>query len=338
MIDLPPRVRTALLPCCLAACSPGGDKDATLVLRDTDTAQRDGPDDTGDDTDPPDTDVVDTDPVPPPPAPVLIVIDNSASMADASTLVAAGVGQLMSAAGPAIARVGVTTLDIARDAGALAGGSAVAPGAGAASALDARIRCDAACAVNDTRPCAGGGVPSADQCADALTSAAEEPLEAVFLTLCRAVDRPPAACFDRFWLDQGSGRWVSSDPGSGISAGLVGSDTGTAADWLGTATRVHVVVVTDEGDQSRRLASRQPDVAPYAALFDDLGVDVVWHLLGPTPAACAPIAADWGVQRLQAMVTASGGTWHDLFAGEPGCEDADVGTALAEIGAAIAGG
>ena len=136
----------------------------------------------------------------------------------------------------------------------------------------------------------------------------EEGLEAAFLSLCRAgFDSPPEECYDEF------SPLTDSDLGS--NAGLVRDDS-----------TVIFVVVTDEGDGSRRLENQNPDPSPYLDLLDQFGVRYRFAVIGPNYVCeedangneqCSLVcnsggATTWGTSRYQTAAAMTGGFFNPL--------------------------
>ena len=82
-------------------------------------------------------------------------------------------------------------------------------------------------------------------------SGTEEPLEAAYEALCRSVENPPEACFDT------------------VSA-LTKADAHTNGPIVRPGSTVVVVIVTDEGDSSRRIEEGEADPAVYLDLFAEI--------------------------------------------------------------------
>ncbi|HCH66240.1 MAG: hypothetical protein CL927_16830 [Deltaproteobacteria bacterium] len=96
-------------------------------------------------------------------------------------------------------------------------------------------------------------------------SGIEEHLESALMALCRSVDAPPAAC---------------SEPTSIFSST---SDTRNDS-WLRPDSTVHVVIVTDEGDSSRRIPQTgqgSDEATAYLEAFAQFDQDIVVSVIGP---------------------------------------------------------
>ena len=158
-------------------------------------------------------------------------------------------------------------------------------------------------------------------------SAVEEGLEAVFLTMCRAVDNPPRACFEDVLDDKGE----VFEP-----ALLSNNDRGTNAEVLRDNANLIVVIVSDEGDNSRRLQNREeiPDV--YVDLYQQFGRPMTWVYIGPalnesqTDLECPGTGSDFGVIRYNYMSFITGGRVIDIL--DEDCNPRDFDEALTELG------
>ncbi len=209
--------------------------------------------------------------------------------------------------------------------------------------------CDAACvggnpSVDVTCP---GGIPDSSESCEDGSQLREEPLEAVFLALCAAVDNPPDECFYDWWWDDGIKEWVRTAPGdTGLDnqdppADYFGTDdVGANAGWLRPGGVVIPVIVTDEGDQSRRVPNREPRVTEYLDLYRRFGSRTAFAVIGPNLGCNDGGAADWGVDRLKAAVNATNGVYVDIA--EPDvtgstCQAVDFSQALGRVGDLLRG-
>jgi len=237
----------------------------------------------------------------------------------------------------------ITTTDATNDAGRLLGEPPILPKGmpGLDTAFNEAVLCEAACfPQRDIVPSAPGYTCGdafsgeitqeyldctcgADEWVGDCGAGAEEPLEAVLDALCRAVDDPPAPCFEGL---------------SPVDPKLVHSNDGLVRD---RATFVPVIV-TDEGDSSRRTPSGEDVPAEYQELFQEIGVDMVWAVIAPAldddyEVACpASPALSWGVIRLDLMVEDSGGL-RDAIDGD-GCGPTDWAGSLDRLGELVTSG
>ncbi|MED5373111.1 MAG: hypothetical protein VX899_18985 [Myxococcota bacterium] len=163
--------------------------------------------------------------------------------------------------------------------------------------------------------CLCGGI---DAWTDHCGSGNEEPLEAAFEATCRAVDPETAP-----------------DECVGGESALESADINTS-NFLRPDSTVIFVVVTDEGDFSRRLSIGDEDPSTYLGLMDRFGARYRFAIIGPNPDTCQG-GASQGVERLQAMAEETEGFYRVIA--EPGaggdCEVADFATYLEDLGALL---
>lgn len=233
-------------------------------------------------------------------------------------------------------QMAVTTTDATSLRGGLLGDPAVLARGdeGVTDGLLANLLCDAACFPSRS---ALTSDPSS-QCGDATQegldclcgadgwvghcgSAREEPLESTLLALCRAVADPPDVCYD-------------------LPEQFSAADEGANAGLLRPGATFVPVVLTDEGDDSRRELA--PDALPraYQQAFREFGVPIAWAVIGPMldasgqPVCDGPLLS-WSVERLDVLVSTSGGMKASVHA--PDCGPAGLEEALAGLGALIGG-
>lgn len=153
----------------------------------------------------------------------------------------------------------------------------------------------------------------------------EEGLEAAWAAMCRAVDDPPESCF------------IETDDKAGISQ----ADAGTNAGLLREDSTLIVVVVTDEGDGSRRLGQGDSDPAPYLELFNSLGVAYKFAVIGPPydPDDGSMICNSGGAipanaERYFGTVAATGGFYNPIAEEAPtgACQVSDFSRHLEDLG------
>jgi hypothetical protein len=188
-------------------------------------------------------------------------------------------------------------------------------------------------------------------CADNSFGSAEEGIEAAFMAMCRAVPNPPDPCYQSWWADpNNTGRVIDHPPGEGGANDtdiivdpsvepliyFSEDDVMSNSEWLREGSVVIPVILTDEGDQSRRIETRDGDVFPYDEYFKLFGHRMSWAVIGPSDAqGCNTSgAADWGIARYDLMVNGSNGSKIDIAEpdGRGGCQDTDFAAALADIG------
>jgi hypothetical protein len=146
--------------------------------------------------------------------------------------------------------------------------------------------------------------------------AQEEPLEAVFLAMCRSVPNPPAACF--------------ADDNDFSQA-----DVMSGGAFLRPDATLIPVIVSDEGDDSRRLEPNSPDPEGYARLYAQFDQRMVWTYIGPDrnddgEFRCG--AVDWGANRIMNFVESTGGLYVPINDASTGCQSRDFDDTLAELG------
>lgn len=148
-------------------------------------------------------------------------------------------------------------------------------------------------------------------------SAQEEPLEAVLMAMCRSVPNPPEACFNDEHSDFGQPDVLSGGP------------------FLRPEATLIPVIVSDEGDDSRRLEPNSPDPAGYRALYDQFDQRMVWTYIGPDRNAegeyrCG--AVDWGVNRIMNFVESTGGLYVPINDFSNNCNARNFDDTLAQLG------
>lgn len=253
--------------------------------------------------------------------------------------------------------LGITTTEVYADVGRLTGRNPVLTKTdeNVPKKFVENLVCDAACV--PTTPsvqvnCPGDSSWGADSCATGAKGSTEEPIEAVFMAMCRAVDNPPPECFQNWWWDEEREAFKSTPP-SGDTGGadtdvtpdvyFSEGEVGTNGEWLREGSVVIPVIVSDEGDQSRRISGRTGDVFPYPELFRAFNHRMTWAVIGPDPTeACGSQAAGWGVQRYQSLVNNSNGVYVNITNADDRtsdglCKTADFEVALTEIGRLLRG-
>ena len=266
-----------------------------------------------------------------PPARLLLVMDNSSSMADEAGGLAALADQLMVEG----VTVGITTTSVEDPGNSPPGlaGALVGDPTTDAEEFQRQLLCEATCWQSSSVPsepaytcgdpweqvtlqlldCACGFEAWEGSCG----SGDEEHLEAALLGACRSVEPMPEACLEQSPLD-------GSEAGSGV---LVAGQNNL------------VVVVSDEGDGSRRLAQGEDDPAVYLSLYEDLGLDLTFAVLGPNYDPSAGTlecnsggATTWGSQRLREVSEVTGGFYAPIgVTGGSGCEQGDLQGFVAEV-------
>ncbi|MEE2751052.1 MAG: hypothetical protein VX519_06460 [Myxococcota bacterium] len=292
---------------------------------------------------------------------VLFVMDNSASMTDEAGALGLNFTRFvegLSAHEGLDYQLAITTPDIQGAAGALVFTDGVdiiqKPDDNVANQFNKSLLCNTACwdvshnsmpsdpeyecnAEDPTIPeavsfeyldcvCGNDAWQSGAACA---ASGDEEGLEAALLAMCRAVEDPPPDCFDE------------------IYSPLTDADVGTNSGLLREGDTLNIVVVSDEGDQSRRLESQDADPTPYLALLDQFNVRYRIAVIGP-PYACETDdegretcqltcnsggATTWGTERYQAAAEATGGFFNPIAEeGSDGmCQSSDFSEHLDDL-------
>ena len=138
--------------------------------------------------------------------------------------------------------------------------------------------------------------------------AREETLESVYMAMCRAVENPPLACFEEVFDEEADRK----------EAPLIGqADLETNKDLLRDNSSLLVVVVSDEGDSSRR-QFREDIPDDYERLFDRFDKDITWVLMGHDlnedgEIRCPSQGSDWAVRRYHYLTRISGGAVVDIY-------------------------
>jgi hypothetical protein len=205
--------------------------------------------------------------------------------------------------------------------------------------------CDAACVdeipdgVNVT--CENG---RPGNCNDSVSGAREEGIESVFMAICRSVENPPAACFQEWWEDEEIAGGVTSEPPTNDTGGpLIGveplryfteEDVGSNGGFIRPNSTIIPVIVTDEGDKSRRIPNGDVKTDRYDELFALFPNRMAWAVIGPLENGCNTAGAStWQIDRYRRMVEASNGVYIPINEPSGGdCPNTDFGAALTRIG------
>ncbi|MEE2751958.1 MAG: hypothetical protein VX519_11050 [Myxococcota bacterium] len=175
--------------------------------------------------------------------------------------------------------------------------------------------------------CGNDGWQSGAGCA---TSGDEEPLEAAFLAMCRAVENPPPDCFHE------------------VYSPLTDADIGSNAGMIRDDSTVIFLIVSDEGDQSRRFEGQNPDPTVYLELLDQFNVRYRFAVIGP-PYSCeidaegrencqlicnSGGATTWGTERYQQAAQATGGFFNPIAEEGSGgtCQASEFSEHLEDLG------
>lgn len=290
---------------------------------------------------------------------ILFVIDNSASMSDESQALAVSfdsfINELADAADDFTTdglhdavgnyidfvsnrsafidyQLGITTTDVPAHGGGLRGSPdfLIKGDPDLVGDFDANLLCHAACITDNipSDPTYQCGDPLGDQVTRQYLDCAcgtqfpencaeigdEEGFEAVFLAMCRAVDNPPPDCF--------------------VDSPITEADIGSNEGFIRENSTIIPVIVTDEGDDSRRLASNDPAIDDYLELFAEFPNRLSFAVIGPGHPQCQVGVTSWGQARYKAMVEATGGMFINIA--EPDatgtCRTVSFGDALEQLG------
>jgi hypothetical protein len=159
----------------------------------------------------------------------------------------------------------------------------------------------------------------------------EEGLEAAWMALCRSVENPPDECFSFIDPEDATGS-------TELPSVMLDDDIMSNGDFLREDTVTLVVIVTDEGDGSRRLLDGDSEVSLYQELFTKLPNPVRVAVIGPpyhdNSLACnSGGATTWGAERYTNIAALTGGTYIDIEAQTDGsCGRTDFSENLQTIG------
>lgn len=157
----------------------------------------------------------------------------------------------------------------------------------------------------------------------------EQPIEAAFLSLCRAIENPPDDCFA--YEDPED----LSEKATQINEGDILSNEG----FLRENAITLVVIVTDEGDGSPRILDGDSEVDAYERLFSRMPNPVRFAVVAPPyhdrELVCnSGGAVPWAVERYQNLITTFGGAFIDIEAQDANgdCVATDFSKNLEQIG------
>ena len=251
-------------------------------------------------------------------------------------------------------QLGVTTTDVAGVSGQLLGNPTYLAKSddNVADRFNRNLLCDAACVddIPNSIDISCNGVSESCEASD--DNSREEVLEAAFMAMCRAVESPPSACFQEWWND---GEEVTDQAPRNDTGGELGvpaleyfsdADIGSNAGFLRENSTLIVVVVTDEGDKSRRLTARDASFSPYDQLFSQFSNRITWAIIGSPYSTDVPGEPSCNLEgvrtdlldRYHRMVESTNGVYIDMFEPNPGgsgldaCRTTDFGEALNRIG------
>jgi hypothetical protein len=242
-------------------------------------------------------------------------------------------------------QIGITTTSVETDAGFMLGKPQALTRSD--TKLDMKfvetLLCEATC-FDETIPAGGGGScnkPPTDGVTagylDCLCGAGtwddncgasrEEPLEATFLALCRSVPNPPTDCFEDFTVD-----------GDDYPALLTeAQDRLTNGDFLRPRATFLPIIVSDEGDDSRRMSQGIAKADDYVRLTQKFGRHVSWVVIGPPTddqyePICPSFSPPWGTVRYEYLVRTTNGLSIDIQEASNCQEYTDFEASLQELG------
>ncbi len=278
----------------------------------------------------------------PPKADVLFVVDSSESMYEESEALALAAGALAgeldalamswerdndNAATFPDYQFSITTLDAQVVRGAVRGNQPFfrRDESGLDAAFEQALLCDAVCF-----PAELEGVVTPEYLDDLCGNdrwrsncggESEEGLETVLLALCRAVPEPPEECFEIPSLFDG-GDVLANE-------GLLRDDS------------VFIpIIVSDEGDASRRMTQLDVPPSAYNRIFNKFETRMSWGVIAPSlgedgEPRCPSVATSWGVLRYQYIAETTGGVMIDIHS--PSCSPGDFEEGFARLADLIGG-
>ncbi|TVQ92180.1 MAG: hypothetical protein EA397_07410 [Deltaproteobacteria bacterium] len=162
-------------------------------------------------------------------------------------------------------------------------------------------------------------------------SGQEEPLEAALLAMCRTLDPSDSSANVQELLDICEERTPFDRDADGLSNdGLLRENSTLVA-----------IIVTDEGDGSRRLTQGDPDPQPYLDLYRRFPTRMTWAVIGPNTDRCNGFGATrWGTERFHRLVEATNGMYDDIETepdDEGNCDIEDFSQSFRRLGELLAG-
>jgi len=166
----------------------------------------------------------------------------------------------------------------------------------------------------------------------------EEHLESALMALCRSVDNPPEACLDGTWDSVFPDVDPDTEPGDNYNEGFIRPDS-----------TVIVVIVTDEGDSSRRIPQTGTETeyaTPYLDAFAQFDNNIKVVGIGPlydpevdAQPRCIEGAGFGGylVDRIIHATEETGGFYRYIVEEDAGagCVNSDFSEHLSELGALL---
>lgn len=156
-------------------------------------------------------------------------------------------------------------------------------------------------------------------------SSQEEPLEATFLAMCQSVPNPPTECFEEFAVGTET-----------FTPTLQQNDILDNGEFLRNRSTFLPVIVTDEGDASRRMSIGNVVADTYLDLTSRFNRHVAWVIIGPPTKEnhepiCPSPSPDWGTVRFEFLIQQTNGLHIDIQ--DPGdCEPTDFQSSLEQLG------
>ena len=237
------------------------------------------------------------------PVGLLIILDNSASMVAFSETLVNELEDGLAVLADLDVRIGVTTPDVEGLAGELLGGGTFE--SDEISRVANTIRNHAIC---DSGLNCGSGEA--------------EPLEAAFLAACRAAEAPAASCTSDVQVD-----------GTVFASPLAERDLGSSSELLAGGRTLVTIVLSDEGDSSRRMAQGDFDPQVYVDAVKANGHGWISLVIGPpvddqSEPVCPSPAPDWSAMRLVLSADQTGGTALPIL--DKDCEPLGAGDQVAD--------
>ncbi|MBO84111.1 MAG: hypothetical protein CL927_02035 [Deltaproteobacteria bacterium] len=166
----------------------------------------------------------------------------------------------------------------------------------------------------------------------------EEHLESALMALCRSVENPPDACYDDTWRSVFPEVDPANEPGENYNEGFIRD-----------GSTVVLVIVTDEGDSSRRMPQTGAEIelaTPYLnafAEFDNnikvVGIGPLYNPEADTQPRCidGPGFGGYLVDRIIHATEETGGFYRYIVEEDAGagCANSDFSEHLTELGALL---
>ena len=128
----------------------------------------------------------------------------------------------------------------------------------------------------------------------------------MFMAMCRAVEKPPSACFEII------NQFTEADI---LNEGMLRSDS-----------TFMPIIITDEHDQSRRMSQGEADIRDYIDLFEQFYLRISPVVIGPVydrafgDFQCPTGATGWGAHGYEQLVTHYGGLQINIVDPENSCQ------------------